>query len=79
MPTRRRSWMLAAVLSVAAAVGPAAQPADAPDRYDLTAAERLGGHTLARHVGRTDAQLRDRLRREKNVSAASTYDDREVA
>src|SRR5699024_247735 len=27
-------------------------------RYDLTRDERRGGHTLARHVGRSDAELR---------------------
>lgn len=48
-------------------------------RYDLAAAERLGGHTLARHVGKTDAELRDRLARETGISAASTYADRDTA
>lgn len=38
----------------------------------------MGGHTLARHVGRTDAELADRLDRER-VSAASTYADRAAA
>ncbi len=52
---------------------PGATTAD-PTLYDLQRDERLGGHTLARHVGRTDAQLADRLRRE-NVSAASTWAD----
>ncbi len=37
--------------------------------------ERLGGHTLRRHVGRTDEQLRERLAREPNISAASTFTD----
>jgi len=46
---------------------------------DLAAAERLGGHTLARHVGRTDDDLRERLRREPNIAAASTYPDRQTA
>lgn len=49
------------------------------ERYDLAADERRGGHTLERHVGRTDEQLRERLRREPNISAASTYEDRETA
>jgi hypothetical protein len=39
----------------------------------------MGGHTLARHVGRTDEQLVERLRREPNISSASTYADRETA
>jgi len=58
---------------------PAHQAAAPAARYDLAAAERLGGHTLARHVGKSDAQLRDRLRREPGISAASTYPDRETA
>ncbi len=33
-----------------------------------------GGHTLARHVGRSDEELRQRLQRE-HISAASTYTD----
>jgi len=49
------------------------------ESHDLTVDERLGGHTLQRHVGRTDAQLAERLRRERNISAASTYRDRETA
>ncbi|MBA2356506.1 MAG: hypothetical protein H0V80_17790 [Acidobacteria bacterium] len=41
---------------------------------DLRRDERQGGHTIARHVGRTDAQLRARLNRE-SIAAASTYPD----
>ncbi len=47
--------------------------------YSLAKDERRGGHTLARHVGRTDQELLDRLRRESNISAASTYTDRLAA
>ncbi len=54
------------------------EPRDGDSR-DLSVDERRGGHTLARHVGRTDDQLRDRLDRERNISAASTYTDRTVA
>ncbi len=38
----------------------------------------MGGHTLTRHVGRTDAELAERLRREQ-ISAASTWTDRDAA
>jgi hypothetical protein len=55
-----------------------AAPQIAPSGYDLTRDEARGGHTLARHVGRTDAQLRERLQREQ-ISAASTYTDRATA
>jgi hypothetical protein len=45
---------------------------------DLQRDERSGGHTIARHVGRTDAQLKARLARE-SIAAASTYVDLETA
>lgn len=53
--------------------------ATAAERYDLQADEAKGGHTLARHVGRTDAQLRERLERERGISAASTYTSQTLA
>lgn len=53
----------------------AAPSTSAQDLYDLDRDERLGGHTLARHVARTDQQLIERLRREPNISAASTWPD----
>jgi hypothetical protein len=46
---------------------------------DLSSDEAMGGHTLARHVGKTDDDLRERLRREPNISSASTYTDRATA
>jgi len=51
----------------------------AAERYDLSKDEERGGHTLERHVARTDEELRERLRREGNISAASTWTDRETA
>ena len=48
-------------------------------RRDLSIDERRGGHTLARHVGRSDDQLRERLARDTRISAASTYTDRDTA
>lgn len=48
-------------------------------RRDLGRDEAAGGHTLERHVGRTDQQLLQRLRDEPDISAASTYPDRETA
>jgi hypothetical protein len=82
--TRRASAaglaLVAALLLAACGVGDGslAQPASA-GATDLAAAERLGGHTLARHVGRTDGELRERLRREPDIAAASTYADRQTA
>src|SRR5215470_18031747 len=46
---------------------------------DLSQDEAEGGHTLHRHVGRTDAELKQRLEQEPNISAASTYTDRATA
>jgi hypothetical protein len=46
---------------------------------NLTLDEEHGGHTLKKHVGRTDEQLRERLRRERQITAASTYSDRQTA
>ena len=57
------------------------QSAAAPgsDRYDLEKDEARGGHTLSKHVARTDDELRERLRRERNITAASTWTDRATA
>lgn len=46
---------------------------------DLSQDEAAGGHTLRKHVGRTDDELRERLAREHNISAASTWNDRASA
>ena len=69
---------LLAAVALTLSIAPPAR-GDAPPRRDLSADEQRGGHTLARHVGRTDAQLRQRLRDQPNISAASTYQDRETA
>jgi Bacterial CdiA-CT RNAse A domain len=54
-------------------------PPDDAERYDLARDEARGGHTLDKHVGRSDNELRERLARERNISAASTWTNREVA
>jgi Bacterial CdiA-CT RNAse A domain len=54
-------------------------PAVGRERYDLARDEQRGGHTLQKHVGRTDRQLEERLRRERQISAASTWTDLETA
>jgi len=48
-------------------------------RRDLSQDEAAGGHTLRKHVGRSDADLRERLEREHDISAASTWNDRASA
>lgn len=71
--------------SVATSASPQTSPPAASNRAapeavrDLEVDESRGGHTLARHVGKSDAELRDRLRREPQISAASTYSDRATA
>jgi len=53
-------------------------PANGPIR-DLSQDEAHGGHILSKHVGQSDGQLRERLRRERRITGASTYTDRENA
>ena len=67
--------------STTPATGIAATPGAAPSSVmrDLARDESEGGHTLRKHVGRTDAELRERLRRERRIAAASSYTDRETA
>ena len=61
----------------AAESGPAAAaPSFGSPRRDLSQDESAGGHTLRKHVGRSDAELSERLRHERNISAASTWNDR---
>jgi hypothetical protein len=48
-------------------------------RYDLEADEPRGGHTVKKHVGQSDAELRTRLAREHDISAASTWTDLDTA
>jgi hypothetical protein len=68
------AWILIALL---VGLGQSVRAAETP--RDLARDEAMGGHTLARHVGRTDEQLRQRLAREPGISAASTYTDRATA
>jgi hypothetical protein len=58
---------------------PTSSVVTAGDRYDLARDEQRGGHTLERHVGWSESDLIDRLRREPGISAASTYVDRDTA
>ncbi len=65
--------------SAGAQTGPVSLQTGSGPTRDLSQDETAGGHTLKKHVGRTDEQLRQRLEREGNISAASTYTDRETA
>ena len=46
---------------------------------DLAADEATGGHTLTRHVGKSDQELAARLERESGLALASSFADRAVA
>lgn len=72
----RRPLATVALSLVALAASPIR--GEAAERRDLARDERRGGHTLARHVGLSDDDLRARLRRER-ISAASTWTDLAVA
>ncbi|MEZ2248545.1 RNase A-like domain-containing protein [Microcoleus sp.] len=41
--------------------------------------EAAGGHTLEKHVGKTEAELAQRLAKDKRISAASSFTYRSVA
>lgn len=58
---------------------PRTPPSSKAPTRDLDADERKRGHTLSRHVGRTDQQLAERLKREPETSTASTYTDKATA
>src|SRR5262245_32915992 len=73
------AYTLAAASPPQASAVQADRSARPPSNRDLSADEAMGGHTLARHVGKTDAELVERLRREPQISTASTYTDRATA
>ena len=66
------------LLAIAAVAG-VSTSVEAAKRHDLARDEKRGGHTLSRHVGLSDADLRERLKRDGRISAASTYTDRLTA
>ena len=45
----------------------------------LEANEKGGGHLLSRHVGKTEAELRQRLQSDPKISAASSFTDMPTA
>jgi hypothetical protein len=81
IPSLKRTALAVAIV-ICALLGSAVLAATVDERVagrNLAADEAMGGHTLARHVGKTDAELAARLRREPQISAASTYTDRTAA
>jgi hypothetical protein len=73
------SWIAIPVLALTLSAPSTSARGQRGTIRDLSIDESMGGHTLARHVGKTDAELADRLRREPRISAASTYTDRAIA
>ena len=69
---------LALLVALVTSLPVASLSAQAP-RRDLAADERCGGHTLARHVAKTNRELADRLKQQPEISAASTYPDLQTA
>ncbi|EDZ99007.1 conserved hypothetical protein [Burkholderia sp. H160] len=47
--------------------------------HEAKAGSRIGGHTVEKHVGRTEAQLRERLARETDRKAVSSFSDLRTA
>jgi hypothetical protein len=79
----RFSAVIASLLLIVVSVAPHAHGTDAPlgglasvhAAYNLRRDEARGGHTIGRHVGKSDEELRARLEREPRIRAASTYKD----
>jgi hypothetical protein len=73
LPLAKRLCAAAALLSLAAsAAGAACIPDNFPADY-LQQQEAAGGHTIARHIGKTDEQLVQRLEQDRRIREASTY------
>jgi len=70
---------IAVPFAVSAAVGAARLAAIRSGRiclaeHEAVADSRVGGHTIAKHIGKTDAELRARLLDERRLQVASTFD-----
>lgn len=68
----------AALFSLSAAAQAECVPGEFKDGW-LLEQEVKGGHTVDRHVAKSDAWLIDRLKREPKISAASSFPDRVTA
>lgn len=53
-------------------------PANFPANW-LQNQEQLGGHTIARHVGKSDQQLVNRLNNDDRIRSSSSYSDLKTA
>jgi hypothetical protein len=69
--------LAATVVVLLSLIGPAAAecvPPEFPSNY-LQRQEQEGGHTIARHVGKSDIWLMERLGRDQRLRFASSYSD----
>lgn len=78
------AWRLQVLKSARTSPSSGPAPASIPDASsrssrDLSWDEQQGGHTLARHVGRSERELEERLAREGGIAAASSFVDRPTA
>ncbi|HWC16832.1 MAG TPA: RNase A-like domain-containing protein [Terriglobales bacterium] len=92
MKKRRLLWTILVLLALAVFLvlrpsHEAPQPTPKPvehvalqetERRDLARDEERGGHTLQRHIGKSDKELHQRLETE-SISTDSTYKDRPTA
>ncbi|HLK69823.1 MAG TPA: RNase A-like domain-containing protein [Bryobacteraceae bacterium] len=47
--------------------------------HEAAAGSKVGGHTILKHIGKTEAELRARLLAEGGIPAASTFESLEIA
>lgn len=47
--------------------------------HEAVAGSKVGGHTIAKHIGKTEAELRARLAAESHVPMASTFKSLDIA
>jgi hypothetical protein len=70
---------IAVPVIVASVAGAARIASIRAGRMSLAEHEAAGGHTIARHVGQTEAQLRARLIAEPRIPAASSFSSLRIA
>jgi hypothetical protein len=66
-------------MSAPATVQLGSWPGTGAPRRDLARDEAEGGHTLRKHAGQSEQQLRQRLERAGSITGASSYTDRSTA
>jgi hypothetical protein len=69
---------LAVLLSLSSLAGAGCLPENFPARW-LDEQERLGGHTVTLHIGKSDQQLLDRLNQDRRLREESSFANFAVA